>query len=149
MAIPDLTPDGILPTGIHDCTLEEVGERFGRFCSSDRRVRLFKSLCEYVGELQQTGLASTVLVDGSFVTAKEAPEDVDMVVVLREGHDFSQQLRPFEYNALSARMIRRTYGLDAFPVPHGSGAGAHLVDLFQQVRGCPGVTKGILKVEMQ
>ena len=29
MPIPDLSPDGYLPPGIHACTLEEIRERFG------------------------------------------------------------------------------------------------------------------------
>jgi hypothetical protein len=32
----------LLPEGIHDCTLDEIGARFGRFQTTDRRVHLFK-----------------------------------------------------------------------------------------------------------
>jgi predicted nucleotidyltransferase len=42
-----------------------------------------------------------LIIDGSFVTGKANPSDVDLVVVLASGHDFSADLRPFEYNFLS------------------------------------------------
>jgi hypothetical protein len=44
MPIPDLDQGGFLPPGVHDCSLEEIGERFARFQVSDRRMRLFDKL---------------------------------------------------------------------------------------------------------
>lgn len=51
MPIPSTDSNGLLPTGIHDCTIEEIGVAFGQFHASNRRVRLFKGLQEYVGLL--------------------------------------------------------------------------------------------------
>jgi hypothetical protein len=42
MPIPDFTPDGFLPPGVHDCTLDELRVRFGVFRSNDRRPRLYE-----------------------------------------------------------------------------------------------------------
>ena len=66
-------------------------------------------LTNYLRELRTSDLASFVVIDGSFVTAKDEPEDVDMIVVLRKDHDFGADLRPFEYNVLSY-CRERAYG---------------------------------------
>ena len=92
MPIPTLDTDGLLPAGIFDCTLAELRERFGRFQVSDQRTRLFARLEELVAAMQRSGLFEALLVDGSFVTAKPAPNDIDLVAVLRPGHDFERDL---------------------------------------------------------
>jgi hypothetical protein len=73
MPIPELNEDGVLPVGIYDCTLEEIGERFGRFRTTDRRVRLYERLRELVDEEQKAGLAIELIVEGSFATDKANP----------------------------------------------------------------------------
>ena len=89
MSIPELNFHGLLPPGIHDCTIEEVGQQFGRFQWSDCRPNLFKRLQEYVHELQQSQIAEALILDGSFVTGKPNPNDIDIILVLRD--DFSME----------------------------------------------------------
>src|SRR6476660_9378466 len=103
MAIPELNAEGVLPPGIHDCTLKEVRERFGVFQSSDRRPRLFATLRALVYEWRTAGLFLAVLLDGSFVTSKPAPNDIDLVLVVRSGHNFRGEWLPDQYNLLSSR----------------------------------------------
>ena len=81
MPIPTLTADGFLPEGVHDCTLVEIGERFGQFQRSDRRCRLFDRLAEYIQDAQTSGVVNAVIVNGSFVTGKDVPSDIDLIVV--------------------------------------------------------------------
>ena len=47
--IPPLV-DGVLPEGIHDCTIDEIEQMFGRFRRSDRRIRLMEKLKAYLIE---------------------------------------------------------------------------------------------------
>jgi hypothetical protein len=77
MPIPDLDANGLLPPGVHDCTLEELEERFGRDQWVENRLRPCRSLLcarleEYVAELQRARSA-TLIVDGSFVTGRAEP----------------------------------------------------------------------------
>ncbi len=83
MPIPELNQDGFLPEGIHAASLEEVRERFGRFQRTDRRPALFAKLSTYMAEVRASGLVVAVIVDGSFVTAKDEPSDIDLILVLR------------------------------------------------------------------
>ena len=78
MPIPALDPDGFLPVGVHDGTLDELKARFGSFQGSDRRPQLWARFVEFVNETRAVGLVRALLVDGSFVTAKPDPNDIDL-----------------------------------------------------------------------
>src|SRR5690349_17564318 len=100
MAIPDLNEHGLLPVGIHDCTFSELEARFGqnqwvtdtqsdspREVLCQQRGKLCASLKAYLAELRRIGLDVEVLVDGSFVTEKPDPNDIDLIVVFPADHD--------------------------------------------------------------
>jgi hypothetical protein len=89
MPIPVLNEDGFLPAGIHDCSLAEIRERFGQFQRTDQRCRLMDRLEAFIQECRATGFVRSMMVDGSFVTAADAPNDIDLILVLDEHHDFS------------------------------------------------------------
>lgn len=85
--IPPFRPDGYLPEGVYVCSEAEVLFRFGS--SSRRRRRLVLRLRRWIELGRQVG-AQRLLVDGSFVTAKEDPHDIDSVILLPT--NFTQQL---------------------------------------------------------
>src|SRR5258708_6051261 len=66
-------PYGILPPGIHRADLEEVAKRFAR---TDHRAWLFEGVIAVAEALRSAGCMRMYL-DGSFVTAKERPNDYD------------------------------------------------------------------------
>lgn len=148
MPIPDLDGAGLLPPGIHDCTADEVRDRFGRFQTTDRRCRLHEKLDTFIREAVQTGMVCELVIDGSFVTAKPDPGDIDLIVVLAQSWDFSTELRPFEYNVLSKRQVRKLYSFDILVAPRASAVYDEYVAFFQQVRGDPDRRKGILRVSL-
>jgi hypothetical protein len=146
MPIPDLTAAGFLPEGVHDCTLAEIRERFGQFQRTDNRPRLFARLEQFVRDARTSGLVIAIIVDGSFATSKDDPNDVDVIVVLRRDHDFGAVLRPMEYNVVVQPQIRRLYRLDALVAETGTVALAEHVALFRKLRGQPDVVKGMLRI---
>jgi hypothetical protein len=147
MPIPALDTAGFLPEGIYDCSLDEMRERFGVFHVTDRRSRLFEKLQDLVHEIWQTKQVAEIIVDGSFVTAALHPNDIDLILVLSSSHDFSAELRPFEYNVLSTRQVRRLYGLDMLVAPQDSAACHEYQAFFTQVRGQPDRRKGLLRLQ--
>ena len=92
--------------------------------------------------------AKLQLVDGSFVTAKSAPNDVDLIIVVAREHDFSADLSPAAYNIVSKRRVRRRYGFDLLVAREGSVEYGRWVEFFQQVRLEPAATKGILRLRL-
>lgn len=132
--LPAATDYDLLPPGIHDATLEGVGRRFGAFQVSDRRCRLFAKLKEYVEEVRKAGWNAVLIVDGSFVMAAvDKPEDIDLILVMPEGWDMAEDLKPFEYNLVSRRVVRRKFGFDLFEVRPNSPEMRELIEFFSRV----------------
>ena len=148
MAIPEFNEQGRLPDGIHDCTLDEAGARFGVFQASDRRPHLWAKFKEFFREAKDCGLVEAVLVDGSFVTTNLDPNDIDLVLVVPANHDFGTDLPPAHYNLLAQQRVRRRFGFDIVVVRDGSENLEQAVGFFQQVRQQPGGRKGILRIRI-
>jgi hypothetical protein len=129
--IPQLE-DGVLPEGVHDGTIDEVDAMFGRFQRTTRRIRLMEKLRAFLEEARRSGIVSAIVIDGSFVTAKDEPEDVDLVIVLPADLDLTN-LRPVEYNAISRRAVRANYRFDSFAAKEGSEELARFLAFFAQV----------------
>jgi hypothetical protein len=119
--IPEFNDYGCLPEGIYDCTMEEAAQRFGVFQSSDRRPRLWDKFIAFMREAKACGLIDAILLNGSFVTAEDEPNDIDLVVVVSSRHNFSAGFQPSEYNVLSKRQVHRRFGFDLFGRPLGVG----------------------------
>jgi hypothetical protein len=105
MPVPPLDENGFLPVGVHDCTLVEIEARFGIFQDSDQRPRLFEKLQAVIAEAQAARFARFLLIDGSFVTVKAAPNDIDLVLVLPLTHDVRADLPPAQYNLVSKKRV--------------------------------------------
>jgi len=89
--LPELTEIGYLPRGIHLCRLDEAVQRFG--VGSEERETGAAELSSLVKWARAAGVAR-LLVDGSFVTDKTNPNDVD-VVILR-GADYPREELPVD-----------------------------------------------------
>ena len=77
MGIPRLNRNGTLPKGVHRATLAELRAAFGG--TSARRVELMMAL-ETAIERARAASVKRILVDGSFVTGKKEPRDIDLVM---------------------------------------------------------------------
>ena len=87
MTIPAFRDDGYLPEGVHAAAEPDVIFRFGT--ASPRRRRLALRVRRWC-ELARAVAAPRLFLDGSFVTAKPAPGDVDAVLWLPA--DFGDQI---------------------------------------------------------
>jgi len=115
---------------------------------SDRRPQLFARLEAFLFEAKASRLVVSVVVDGSFVTAKPDPNDIDLIIVVAAEHDFLAEVSPAGYNVLSKQRIRRRFGFDLLVAREGSVEYRDWTDFFQQVRLEPSQRKGILKVRL-
>src|SRR5438876_3722270 len=148
MPVPELNAEGFLPVGIFDCNWPEVQARFGTFRASDHRVRLFSRLQELASAMATSGLFEALVVDGSFVTAKVAPNDIDLVAVLRPGHDFECDLPMSEYSLVSRGLLLRRLGFDVIVAERDSSLYRTYVEFFSRVREAPELRKGLLRVRL-
>jgi uncharacterized protein DUF6932 len=74
MTIPPLNRAGELPPGEHETSLAIVRRRFGRL--SAQREELMRGLEEAAANLKAAGVQK-IWINGSFVTSKKEPNDVD------------------------------------------------------------------------
>lgn len=148
MAIPQLDENGHLPPGVHEASLAEIRKRFGQFRETDRRVELCTKLDAFVREANESGIVKALIIDGSFVTSKAQPGDVDLIVVLREPLDLAAELRPDQYNVVSAKRVKARYRFDVLYSTQAPETLDPLVEFFGQVRGRPELRKGILRIEL-
>jgi len=82
MPLPELDSHGDLPVGVHQASLDEVIARFGsgtpqRRLVTTRLLRVLK-LAEGTGKLER------FIIFGSYVTAKPNPNDVDIILIMRD-----------------------------------------------------------------
>ena len=76
--IPEFDERGYLPPGVHVATLDEVRQRFGNNVRRNELLSNFNVLLEVI---RRVG-ASRLFLDGSFVTDKEIPGDIDAILVI-------------------------------------------------------------------
>lgn len=90
--LPDLTSDGELPAGVHAANWHEFESRFAG--SSPRRLWLSSRLRVLVGLAATTGQLRRIFVWGSFVTAKPAPGDLDILLIMDENFEVDRVAGP-------------------------------------------------------
>jgi hypothetical protein len=79
-------------------------------------------------------------------SAKPLPNDIDLIAVLRQGHDFERELLISQYWLVSRGLLRRRFGFDVFVAESGSPLYKKYVEFFSRVREAPGGRKGLLRV---
>ena len=127
MAIPPLDLMGLLPPGIHACTLAEIQSVF---CGSARRIMLFGQLNQFIqNELPHTpGVA--IFMDGSFVRSKPDPDDIDLVLDLSSGPQSQAESNFFKICAEKERW-KSSYHVDVYP--YHPSLPKNLVSFFQYI----------------
>lgn len=148
MPIPPFDAYGLLPPGVHNCDLAEIAERFGRFRKSDRRQLLMHRLRTFVNEARATLKSGSIIVDGSFVTDIDEPNDIDLIIVSHVNWLGIRQVKPSYYNVLSKRRLAKRLGFDLVFAEVDSDDLRHALDFFQMVKGERDRLKGLLRIEL-
>src|SRR5579885_1028905 len=131
--IPPLRSDGTLPPGVHHATLAEVLITYPP--RNQHRQLLNDSVTQVVDQLWRLDPTLTIFVDGSYVTGKAEPNDIDLLIIT------------MRYNELLLQQyLDRVCPVEAVSVhiyvePQLPSA---LLDFFTTTR--LGVTKGIIEL---
>ena len=125
MPIPPFDASGDLPEGIHFTTQEEITARFG--AGTPQRHRVTANLLRVLHLAENTGKLERFLVYGSYITAKLAPNDVDVFLVMAA--DFDSADYAGETGALfDHQEADRVFGASVFFTPLSAGQAA--IDLY-------------------
>jgi hypothetical protein len=142
-AILPFRADGYLPDGLYLASEAEVTFRFG--AATSRRRRLALRLRRWV-ELARAVGARRLLVDGSFVTAKADPHDVDAVILLPP--DFQQQVEAGFEPALELEGMLLTRRPEEVFAAEDDADWDEWVEFFGRTREADGRRKGLVEVEL-
>jgi hypothetical protein len=143
--IPPLGPDGALPPGIHDAAdWEEV---VARLAGTDRREELLAKLRRGLDNLREAG-CPWVLLDGSFVTDKPEPNDIDGC--WHYGPEIDRgRLDPcfLPYLAAQKQMLKLRYGMDFYRANSVEAtSGLSFPEFFQADR--EGNRRGVIRLDL-
>ena len=136
-----LQPHRLSAHGVHKASWDEVAPRFGR---NGHRSRLVTGLLAALQNLAGAG-CSLVLLDGSFVTEKELPEDYD-------GAWDTYGVDPglldpvlLDFSNSRAAMKSKYLG-ELFPATAAAAPGVLYRDFFLKDRN--GVPKGVVQIDL-
>lgn len=88
MEWPEFDINGDLPVGIHKAAFADVIEYFGR--GSLQREIVARRLARIYQLAQSTDQVARFIIFGSFITAKQTPNDVDIFMLMEDTFDSSQ-----------------------------------------------------------
>jgi predicted nucleotidyltransferase len=103
--LPELTDRGELPPGVHVADWQEFQ---ARFCgSSSRRIWLSSRLRALLALAGASGKLRRVFIWGSFVTAKPAPKDLDILLIMEEDFEVDGIAAPAQavFDSVRAKLL--------------------------------------------
>ena len=85
MPLPDFNSQGDLPPGVYQATVDEVLARFGG--GTPQRQAVTARLLHVCELANATGIMDRLVLFGSYITAKPDPNDIDILLVMRDDFD--------------------------------------------------------------
>ncbi len=111
MPLPQFNDLGDLPPGVHQATFDEVIARFSG--QTARREACTRRLMHLVELAHRAGHLQRLIVFGSYVTAKPEPNDVDVILVMKDS--FHLEECPTESRGLFDHPVAQArYGASIF-----------------------------------
>ena len=141
--IPDFREDGYLPEGLHSATEADVTFRFGTATRQRRRLAL--RLRRWI-ELARAISARRLFVDGSFVTAKLEPNDVDAVIWLPA--DFARLVFAGQIEAIELESMLLTRRPEEIFAAEAGRDWDDWLEFFGRTREPDGRRKGLVEIEL-
>lgn len=142
-AIPPFRADGYLPEGLYLASEAEVTFRFG--ASTPRRRRLALRLRRWIELARQVG-GERLLADGSFVTAKEEPNDIDAVILLPP--HFERQIEQGIQSALELEEMLLTRRPEEIFAAEDEADWSDWAEFFSCTREADGRRKGLVEIDL-
>jgi len=141
--IPKFRADGFLPEGLYLASEAHITFRFGS--SSPRRRRLTLRLRRWIELTRRVG-GLRLLIDGSFVTAKDNPGDIDAVIWLPP--DFQKQIEQGIEAALELEEMILTRRPEEIFAAEDETDWKEWIAFFSRTREADGRCKGLVEVKL-
>ena len=141
--IPGFREDGYLPEGLFLANEAEVAFRFGT--SNRIRRRLVIRVRRWI-EIAREVRAIRLMIDGSFVTAKAEPNDVDAVILLP--NDFDTQISEDSDAAIKPEEMLLTRSPEEIFAAEDEIDWNDWIEFFSRTREADGRRKGLVEIEL-
>jgi len=141
--IPQFRSDGYLPEGLFLASEAEITFRFGTL--NAHRSRLVLRLRRWI-QLSRQVKAKRLFIDGSFVTAKEQPNDIDAAVWLPD--DFADQIASHSEAAMELEFMLLSRRPEEIFGAEDDADWNEWVEFFSRTREHDGRRKGLVEVEL-
>lgn len=112
MALPEFTNYGILPEGIHECSIAEAEQALVK---DGRRRDLWQKLIAFIDWVRPMGIFQYIYIDGSFLTDKSDPKDIDLVLEFTQNN--SCNLSVVDPQVFNHFYVVNTFSLDVYFAP--------------------------------
>jgi hypothetical protein len=143
LIIPKFRADGYLPEGLYLASESEIVFRFG---SSSRKRRLLTLRLRRWIELTRLVGGKRLLIDGSFVTAKAEPHDIDSVILLPS--NFQYKIEQGVEAALELEDMILTRRPEEIFAAEDDIDWNEWVEFFSRTREADGRNKGLVEVKL-
>jgi len=89
--IPEFNKYGNLPAGIYKSSITSIEKIFGT--NSEKRILLFNNFRKFLELLSPfKKKIKRLILDGSFVTSKESPGDIDCIMIIENNFRFTPEI---------------------------------------------------------
>ena len=141
--IPAFRSDGYLPEGLHSANEAEVTFRFGS--TTPRRRRLALRLRRWIVLANEIGVRH-LLIDGSFVTAKSDPDDIDAVILLPA--NFAALIEQRNESAIELEQMLLTRRPEELFAAEDESDWNDWFEFFSRTRETDGRRKGLVEIRL-
>jgi predicted nucleotidyltransferase len=149
LSIPDFNSLGLLPVGVYDCSVQEFEDIFANLPNKDIRRELYNKLIELITSIKRTDIPCYhLLIDGSYVTNKEEPSDIDIAIIC-DSEFSNMDVSQDQLEVLNSDIIKEKYGFNMFQVFYESESLRNIIEFYQEME-YPNdhLQKGILRVRI-
>lgn len=141
--IPPFDEQGFLPIGLYDVSLREIRAVLG---FTEKRRSLIGGLERYVGLWEHSGFLRYVVIDGSFVTDKPDPNDIDVILAPKPGALVSSRFNDLLKTYCEDDVFTmEAFGIEAFPTASQEDLD-RWIDFFSTNK--QGRSRGLLRLEL-
>lgn len=144
MDIPNFNEHGVLPEGIYEANMDEIREYFCCFGNINVRNNLFQACNNYLKCLLKHKTEFEFYIDGSFVTDKSEPGDLDILLFVDVEYKNQDWL-----TLINDYYVRTNFkGLQLLPAFKDSESGDMTLDFAMDVEDKPYIRKGLVRVKI-
>jgi len=142
MSIPQFDSNGVLPLGIYETKIDEIKEYFCSFGNKELRQNLFNTFEKYLNELKKHNTEYEIYVDGSFVTNKHEPGDIDILLFFNVEYNNKEWLTLINEDYINIKYK----GVQVLTAFLNSDSKDLTLDFAHDCENISGVRKGLVRV---